>query len=79
MEPSLRVRQIQLKARQQSLRSLNFAFFLLELFIEPTPVVFATSRAECADDLVHLARLKLLNLVLPIDDNGQRRRLNAAQ
>jgi hypothetical protein len=51
----------------------------LECFIEPASRIFASSGAECADDLVQLARLKFLNLVLPIYDDCQRWCLNTAK
>ncbi len=78
VQPLLRIGQIQLKPADQSVGSLAFLLVFLECFIEPPARIFAGSCPECADDLVQLARLKLLNLVLALDDNCQRRRLHAA-
>ena len=79
VKPLLSVGQIQLEPSKQSFCSLDFIFVFLECFIEPASHVFASCGSECADDLVQLARLKFLNLVLPIYDDCQRRCLNAAK
>src|ERR1700758_3331735 len=79
IKPLLGICEIYLKTSQQPVRSLNFAVFFLEFFIEPAPGIFSRCRAERADDLVQLARLKLLNFVLPIHDDGERWCLDASK
>ncbi len=71
IKPLLGIRQIQLKPREHSSRSLDLAFFFVERFVEPSPRIFASRRAECADDLIQFAGLEFLNPALAIDDNGQ--------
>jgi len=65
----LGIRQIQLKPREQSPRSLDLVLFFAESFIEPSPWIFAGCRTECADDLIQFAGLEFLNLALAIDDD----------
>src|SRR5215211_1329280 len=77
IKPLLGIRQIHLKPRKQSSRSLDLAFFFVERFVEPSPWIFAGCRAECADDLIQFARLEFCNLTFAIDDNGQRWRLHS--
>src|SRR5882724_12019006 len=79
IKPLLGIRQIHLKPRKQSSRSLDLAFFFVERFVEPSSWIFAGCRAEGADDLIQFTGLEFLNLALAIDDNGQRRRLHSPE
>ncbi len=79
IKPLLGIRQIHLKPREQSSRSLDLAFFFVERFVEPSPWIFAGRRAECADNFIQFAGLEFLNPAFAIDDNGQRRRLHSPE
>src|SRR5947208_4154840 len=79
IKPLLGIRQIHLKPRKQSSRSLDLAFFFVERFVEPSSWIFAGCRAEGADDLIQFTGLEFLNLALAIDDNGQSRRLHSPE
>ena len=79
VKPLLGIGQIQLKTTEQSPCSLNFSLVFLERFIEPASRIFAARGAECAENLMQLARLELLNLSLAVHDDGERRRLHATK
>ena len=79
VQPLVRTGQVQLEPMEKSPGSVIFVLVFLEGFIEPATRIFASSGSECADDLVQLTRLELLNLALALDDNCQRRRLHAAE